>query len=344
MGFRTTLFFAAGLVASVFASERVYMPLFELTNIHEDYQYATSKLFQRYADKDGRYEVVIPAQTDSVQVQPSKADVQKTAERKGCTKFILADLTRLGETVVVTLSLYGTQSGNLLWSDAMKAANPNDLDPILERMAKNIGTENVASKTDDIYTVTQKEETKLRKKRANKSFGFGIMGFTMLNNPGPRFQPGLEIFWSYDSRNIFFQIDGSFNFYSDSEDYTYTTSYYSDYGDEKKTISVDETLVNLSLGLSAYYPFLDGSSTPFLGGGVSFTSTITSYDYDSYYYYDDEPEGDSKTGLWVRLGGGFLFNRTSTVTFRIRAEYAISTYKVEHHIMHGPQVGLEIGF
>lgn len=336
MGFRTTLFFAAGLVASVFASERVYMPLFELTNIHEDYQYATSKLFQRYADKDGRYEVVIPAQTDSLQTQPSKADVQKTAERKGCTKFILADLTRLGETVVVTLSLYGTQSGNLLWSDAMKAAGPNDLDPILERMAKNIGTENVASKTDDIYTVTQKEETKLRKKRANKSFGFGIMGFTMLNNPGPRFQPGLEIFWSYDSRNIFFQIDGSFNFYSDSEDYTYT-SYY---GDET-TISVDETLVNLSLGLSAYYPFLDGSSTPFLGGGVSFTSTVTSYDSDSYYYDED---GDSKTGLWVRLGGGFLFNRTSTVTFRIRAEYAISTYKVEHHIMHGPQVGLEIGF
>lgn len=336
MGFRTTLFFAAGLVASVFASERVYMPLFELTNIHEDYQYATSKLFQRYADKDGRYEVVIPAQTDSLQTQPSKADVQKTAERKGCTKFILADLTRLDKTVIVTLSLYGTQSGNLLWSDAMKAANPDDLDPILERMAKNIGTENVASKTDDIYTVTQKEETKLRKKRANKSFGFGIMGFTMLNNPGPRFQPGLEIFWSYDSRNIFFQIDGSFNFYSDSEDYTYT-SYY---GDET-TISVDETLVNLSLGLSAYYPFLDGSSTPFLGGGVSFTSTVTSYDSDSYYYDED---GDSKTGLWVRLGGGFLFNRTSTVTFRIRAEYAISTYKVEHHIMHGPQVGLEIGF
>ena len=336
MGFRTTLFFAAGLVASVFASERVYMPLFELTNIHEDYQYATSKLFQRYADKDGRYEVVIPAQTDSLQTQPSKADVQKTAERKGCTKFILADLTRLGETVVVTLSLYGTQSGNLLWSDAMKAAGPNDLDPILERMAKNIGTENVASKTDDIYTVTQKEETKLRKKRANKSFGFGIMGFTMLNNPGPRFQPGLEIFWSYDSRNIFFQIDGSFNFYSDSEDYTYTDSY-----NEKNTISVDETLVNLSLGLSAYYPFLDGSSTPFLGGGVSFTSTVTSYDSDSYYYDED---GDSKTGLWVRLGGGFLFNRTSTVTFRIRAEYAFSTYKVEHHIMHGPQVGLEIGF
>lgn len=336
MGFRTTLFFAAGLVASVFASERVYMPLFELTNIHEDYQYATSKLFQRYADKDGRYEVVIPAQTDSLQTQPSKADVQKTAERKGCTKFILADLTRLGETVVVTLSLYGTQSGNLLWSDAMKAAGPNDLDPILERMAKNIGTENVASKTDDIYTVTQKEETKLRKKRANKSFGFGIMGFTMLNNPGPRFQPGLEIFWSYDSRNIFFQIDGSFNFYSDSEDYTYT-----DYYNDERTISVDETLVNLSLGLSAYYPFLDGSSTPFLGGGVSFTSTVTSYDSDSYYYDED---GDSKTGLWVRVGGGYLFNRTSTVTFRIRAEYAISTYKVEHHIMHGPQVGLEIGF
>ncbi|MBP5247430.1 MAG: hypothetical protein J6Z31_06175 [Fibrobacter sp.] len=337
MGFRTSLLLVTAMVASVFASERVYMPLFELVNIHDDYQYATSKIFQRYAAKDGRYEVVIPNQTDSLQAQPSKAEVQKIASSKGCTKFILADLTRLGETVVVTVSLYGTQSGNLLWSDAMKAANPNDLDPILERMAKNIGTENVASKTDDIYTVTQKEETKLRKKRANKSFGFGIMGFTMLNNPGPRFQPGLEIFWSYDSRNIFFQIDGSFNFYSDSEDYTRT-----DYYGESYKYSIDETTVNLSLGLSGYYPLFDGNTTPFLGGGLSFTSTIVEYSSDYYYY--DEPEDDSKTGLWVRLGGGILFNRTSTVTFRIRAEYAFSTYKVDHHIMHGPQVGLEIGF
>lgn len=335
MGFRTTLFFAAGMVASVFASERVYMPLFELVNIHDDYQYASSKLFQRYADKDGRYEVVIPAQTDSAQAQPAKADVQKIAQEKGCSKYILADLTRLGETVVVSLSLYSTQNGQLLWSDAMKAANPDDLDPILERMAKAIGTDQTASQTEDIYTVTQKEEKKLRKMRANKSFGFGIMGFTMLNNPGPRFQPGLELFWSYDSRNIIFQIDGSINFYNGSEDYTYT-SYYSD---EKTTISVDETLANFSLGLSAYYPFLDGSSTPFLGGGASFTSTVISYDSDSY-----EPEGDSKTGIWVRLGGGYLFNRTSNVTFRLRAEYAFSTYKVMHHVMHGPQVGLEIAF
>lgn len=335
MGFRTSLLILASMVASVFASERVYMPLFELTNIHKDYQYATSKIFKRYADKDGRYELVIPNQTDSLQVQPSKAEVQKTAERKGCTKFILADLTRLGETVVVTVSLYGTQSGNLLWSDAMKAANPNDLDPILERMAKNVGTDKNASENSDIYTVTQKEEKKLVKKRANKSFGFGILGFTMLNNPGPRFQPGLELFWSYDSRNIFFQIEGSFNFYSDTEDYT-TKDYY---GDSRK-YSVDETLVNLSLGLSAYYPFFESNTTPFLGGGVSFTSTII--DYESDYYYGDT--SDSKTGLWVRLGGGILFNRTSTVTFRLRAEYAFSTYKVNDHIMHGPQVALEIGF
>ena len=336
MGFRTSLLFVAAAAMSVFASERVYMPLFELVNIHDDYQYASSKLFQRYADKDGRYEVVIPAQTDSAQAQPAKADVQKIAQEKGCSKYILADLTRLGETVVVSLSLYSTQNGQLLWSDAMKAANPDDLDPILERMAKAIGTDQTASKTEDIYTVTQKEEKKLRKKRANKSFGFGITGFTMLNSPGPWFQPGLELFWSYDSRNILFQIDGSFNFHSDSR-----TAYRTNYYDEQVSYSIDETLVNLSLGLSGYYPFFDGSTTPFLGGGLSFTSTI--YEESSDYYYSDE-EDTSNTGLWVRLGGGILFNRTSNVTFRLRAEYAFSTYKVMHHVMHGPQVALEIGF
>jgi hypothetical protein len=44
-------------VASAFATEKVYMSFFELTNIHSDYQFASAKIFQRYAEQDGRYEI-----------------------------------------------------------------------------------------------------------------------------------------------------------------------------------------------------------------------------------------------------------------------------------------------
>lgn len=302
------------------AAEKVYLPNFELTNVHADYRAAATKLFQRYAEKDGRYEMVTPTENDSLSRSPSKENVQKTALSKNCPKFILGDMTRIGETVVVTVSLYDAEDGKLVWSDAMKAKTPDDLDPILERMGKNIGTKQEASDSDDIYSVTQKETEKLKKKKTNRYFGFGIIGFLQIPDPGPQFEPGLDFFWLYDSRNLFLQLDGSFDYYNDDP-----TSFW-----------------DFQFGISAYYPFSNGSTTPFIGGGVSYGFSYASYELPGDYYSTSET--DDNFGIILRAGGGIFFNRTSNVILQIRAEYLFSTYKLQDHFITGPRFAVELGF
>ncbi|MCK9183547.1 MAG: outer membrane beta-barrel protein [Fibrobacteraceae bacterium] len=317
---RFSLWFPFLLVASAFATEKVYMSFYELTNIHSDYQFASAKIFQRYAEQDGRYEITIPAQVDSLVHQPSKDSVQQLAIAKGCSKYILGDMTRLGETVIITLSLYDTKTGEKVWTDAMKATGPDDLDPILERMAKNLGTKKEAANNATITSVTQKESAPLRQKRTNNSFGVGISGLLQTTDPGPLFLPGLEVFWLYDARNLLVQTEGSFNQATIDDDN-------------------DKEMVLLAFGISAYYPFSETDFTPYLGGGISYSSVEIGSDDD----YDNDDE-ENKNGILFRVGGGLMLNRTSTVSIRLRLEYVIATYTVDKYLANGPQFTVEAGF
>ncbi len=308
--------------ACALAAERVYLPDFELTNIHADYRAAATKLFQRYAEKDGRYEIVTQEASDSLSQSPSRERIQQVARSRDCAKFVRGDMTRIGETVVVTVSLYDAQTGNLAWSDAMKAKTPDDIDPILERMGKNIGTGRGASESDDIYSVTRKETETLRKKKTNRYFGFGIIGFLQIPEPGPQFEPGLDFFWLYDSRNLLLELDCSFDYYSENDG---ETSFW-----------------DFLLGISAYYPILDRSTTPIVGGGVSYGFSYASYEKSHDYYSTSEI--DDNSGILLRAGGGILLNRTSNVILQIRAEYQFSTYKLQNHWISGPRFAVELGF
>lgn len=310
--------------AYALAAEKVYLPSFELTNVHDDYRSAATKLFQRYAEKDGRYEIVTPKEGDSLSLSPSREKIQQVAKSRNCSKFVLGDMTRIGETVIVTVSLYNVQDGKLAWSDAMKAKTPDDIDPILERMGKNVGTGRVASESDDIYNVTQKETEKLRKKRLNRYFGFGIVGLLQIPDPGPQFEPGLDFFWLYDSRNLLLQLDCSFDYYNDTDD--------------------KSSFWDFLLGISAYYPLLDRSTTPFIGGGVSYGFSYASYERRDDGDYYSTSETDDNSGILLRAGGGIFFNRTSNVILQIRAEYQFSTYRLQGHFITGPRFAVELGF
>ncbi len=310
--------------AYALAAEKVYLPGFELTNVHADYRSAATKLFQRYAEKDGRYEIVTQEESDSLSLSPSREKIQQAAKSRNCSKFVLGDMTRIGETVVVTVSLYNAKDGKLVWSDAMKAKTPDDIDPILERMGKNVGTGRQASESDDIYSVTRKETENLRKKKTNRYFGFGIVGLLQIPEPGPQFEPGLDFFWLYDSRNILLQLDCSFDYYSETDD---KTSFW-----------------DFLLGISAYYPILDRSTTPFIGGGVSYGFSYASYELRDDGDYYSISETDDNSGILLRVGGGIFFNRTSNVILQIRAEYQFSTYRLQGHFITGPRFAVELGF
>lgn len=305
---------------TVLAAEKAYLPPFGLTNVHTDYGDASTKLFGRYAEKDNRFEIVPARADDSLPDAPTRETIREKALSKGCSKFILGDLTRLGETVVVNVSLYDAHSGNIEWSDEMRANTPNDLDQILERMGKNVGTSRSASGDTDIYNVTQKETANLPKKRTERYFGMGIIGFLQLPDPGPLFGQGLEFFWLFDLRNMLLQLDYSIEYFNrDPMEYR-----------------------DFQFGISAYYPFMDGNTTPFVGGGVSYGF------YEAEGKMDDEDgyrggETDETSGLFLRIGGGIFLNRTGNVNLRIRAEYQIATSKLLGNLIAGPRFVVELG-
>jgi hypothetical protein len=314
------------LASSLFASEKVYTPYFELVNVHSDYQFASAKLLKSYVDGAGKYQLELPPRSDSLVHQPAPDSVRKLAQAQGCPKYLLGDLTRLGESVIVSFALYNAADGSLVWSDRLKAAGPDDLDPILQKLARNLGTLNSAQTDGNIYSVTQQDSKRLRQKQSNNSFGATIGGTWLPKYPMSGFLGGMGINWLYDNRNLLVQMDAKFQGFD---------------GDD------DESASLFDFGISAYYPFLDKDWTPFLGGGVSYG--VISYsrpdtESSSTDYYDYYSESEDKNGLLFHAGGGLLFSRTSTVNLRLRTEYMVSSFKVDNHVSQGLWVGVDAGF
>lgn len=324
---RNLFVIALAFATTLFAAEKVYTPFFELINVHPDYQYASAKLLKSYVDGEGKYQLELPARVDTLVRQPSAAEVRQQANALGCPKYMIGDLTRLGEAVIVSFSLYSTADGSLVWSDRLKAAGPDDLEPILQKLARNLGSAGSAAKDGDIYSVTQQDSKRLRQKQANASFGATIGGTWLPANPMEGFLGGIGVNWLYDNRNMLVQMTAFVQGY--------------DNGDEEITLT--------EFGISTYYPFQEKDWTPFVGGGIaygigSYSRPTTNTNTDPNDYYISDTESFEGSGLLFRAGGGMLFARTSTVNLRLRAEYTISAFKIDDHVAQGLWVGLEAGF
>jgi hypothetical protein len=294
--FRIFLVCALGTAA---AAEKVYMPFLELINVHPDYQYSTARLFKSYVDEQGRYELVIPARADTG-FQQTPAEIRAEALRRDCPYYLIGDLNRISESVIVTVSLYSTADGGRLWTDKLKAAGPNDLDPIFQKLARSLGTPRRAADDGDIYSVTSYEERNLRQTQVRNSFGLGIGG--ALFTPGilagkdwnEPFVGGLGLVWAYDARTVLFEVDAQ----------TYTFGQNSGLG---------------ALSISAFKPVYADKVTPFFGGGLGLGFAETEY----------LGRSTSGKGLMLHAGGGVILNRTSTVQLRLQGRYVVGLFRME---------------
>ena len=298
------------------------MPFFELINVHPDYQYPTARLFKSYVDEKQNYIIVIPARPDSFDIQAPFNEVQNTARSLNCSYFIIGDLNRIGETVVVSIAMYQTNDGMMVWNDRLKAATPEDIDPILQKIATALGTENKAVDDESIYSVTNYESRRLKQKRSNSAFGVSIGGMYQMSsalNDDP-FSAGGGVFWIYDLREVIFEVDANLYFLGES--------YMS------------------NLGIKAYYPFLSESDTPIIGGGLGIGHTSFEY-FDTGNEWGDYYRTHSGSGMMFFLGGGYIIGRTSDVSLRLMVNYFIGAYKMENpeeSMPHGLQFNLELYF
>lgn len=291
---------------NIFAQTKVYLPLLETINLKKDFQYSSTRLLKNYIESANKYQVIMQDANDtSVNYNDQNASIIAKAREIKAMYYIIGSLNRLGENVIVNINLFETETGKKVWFDQLKAFTPDDLDPILQRIGQNIGTENKATTSDDIYSVTNQETQQLKQKESNNNFGIGLCAMPLLmhgfdfNNSAQL--SGLSLAWSFDARDYIFDIKPSWCFNSNYD--------------------------MLSLALEMNKPLSKKSNTAFVGGGASLsrTSFEISNNNQSYYYSSTA----SGYGIMVLAGGGYIFNRTSSVSVRLSANLMQGFYDVK---------------
>jgi hypothetical protein len=289
------------LAASIYATERVYLAPFNMVGLNENFALPAEKLMNAYIEDDNRFVLVNYTEQDSIKAGDRDAANKKAIE-KNCSKFIMAEFTRLGENVITSFKLYDVNNESPVWNDRLKAKNPDDFDPIIQRVARNIGTKNKAVDDDDILSVTAQETKKLRKKSISSYIGAQVSLVTELN-PDVQCDGGFGLFLFYDAKNFLFSLDWTMN-NLDAK------------GTSRPRLS--------GLSLSGYYPFGTKNITPFLGGGLAYSRRTLDIDVDGF---DSDKYDLTSSGVSVELGGGIIFNRASRVMFIADAKYFIDCFK-----------------
>ncbi len=274
------------------------MPFFEVLNIHQDYQYSLSKLFQKYVADQGKYEIILPERNFELYPKETREETQSKALGMSAPYFIKGDLNALGDLIIVTISMFRTDNGEEIWNSLLKANKLDDLDPILVTFAKNLGEKNVTSTSGDIYNVTEQEEKELREVETKICGGLALGGAYPF---GGSLSPGIGGLITYDNRTIIYGVD------------------FVGFSHENNSLAY--------LDITVDHPFTTEKNTGFAGGGLGY-GAMSIEGQDTY-------STESNNGLILLGGGGFILNRTASVRLIIGSRIFIPLFKVDNEIRPG---------
>lgn len=338
---RVLCLFAFLFSVCALAAEKVYLAPIRLEGIHEDYSLASAKLMKAYMEEDGRFTLVEGTAQDSATIG-DQAKIEQVAKSKECTKYIVAEFTRLGEDVTMSFKLYEVGNAAPVWSDAPKAHGPDEFDPIIQRVSKKMGvkevSENKAPQSSSSSATVVQQPSSSSKSNDIVYFGMSISGFMALN-PIAEMDAGFSLFLLYDSRSaFFFTVD--FNSYG---------------------LSSESNLSYFDFGITVDYPFGTKLFTPFAGAGLSYSMNSYEYDGNEQYSFITGFESTEDHGITGFLDGGIMFNRTGKLMFILRTRYICNFYKTtsydiekdkmggleiirKKNLIHGPSISLGMGY
>lgn len=292
------------------AQEKIYMPYFEVINMHSDYQTSVTRLLKTYIDEENKSELVLPA-NDTSYYRESKEQAFTKAKSLNINHVLIGELNRVGETVIISISMYKVENGEKEWNSIQKALSPEDIDPIMQKIAGLINNRNSIGNSDNIYNVTDYNSKQLNKMAANTYWGVEIGGGAAFINAKNNFPAGFGIVYSGDLRSLIFDLKGSMYF-------------------------SDVNLYNINVQIN--YPLINKISSPFIGGGLGYGYTSIKKDLqNNYNYYDGN-------GLTFYAGAGYIINRTSNINLRLNANLFFSMYQVNNIYPAGILLGVMVLF
>ena len=247
----------------------------------------------------------------------AKAD--EFAKEANSSRYVRGKITRFGERAIVQVLVFDVGIPTPKSSYRLTAANPEDLETVMQRLATSIATGKAPQKIADIHSVTDVESRRLTRRKAHSSFTIGLGGAGVFNG-GKNFLPGISLGWLFDNRNVLFDL--KLNVLNDSE-----------YGH----------LTEIKLG--GYYPFSDEDVSMYVGGGLGLGSITLNENIDIECeddFCDTEPLDGG--GLNVHAEVGAVIGRASTVILRPSLGYFVALYEVADKPVHGLTFQVSVGF
>ena len=293
------------------AQEKIYLSYFDVINIHTDYQLSTARLFKLYAEKENKMEIYLP-EKDSGYFHQNKEEAFSEAQKMGINNVLMGEMNRVGETVVIAVSLYDIQTGKKQWSTIQKAASPDDLDPIIQFFVNSLNNKNSGNYNGDIYSVTDYNAQNLKRKQANTNWGIELGGGVVLNNEKPVFPAGFGFVISGDIRDFIYDLK----------------------------INLMFSEVNYSeISTHIQYPLSKKAQSPFLSAGLGFGASSVINNDPAIFQMRER-----NNGLKLYAGGGYILNRSSDIQLKINANVFVSTYNIQNVAPVGALFGLILLF
>jgi hypothetical protein len=280
-------------------------------NVSEAELAAATDLLRGDLEATGRFAVVALGRTPGGNVpEPTPAEAAQEARAAQASLAVTLRISRLGGASTARLAAY-RPDGTVLHADQLGAASPDDLEPVLQRLARGLAEARPATETADLDTVTEREARPARRITANHVRGFRLdvswLGDRAAGRGVSRLTGG-GFFWLYDARS--FLAEGSVDYQLGGGNHL------------------------LDAGLGVYLPLTRDNVTPYLGGGLGWGVV---HEWDR-----------TDAGLLAKAAGGVLIGRLTNVQIRAEAGYRFALFDLkvngERRSVQGPFLDVGIGF
>jgi TolB-like protein len=291
------------------SEETIRLAVFNLQPIGVDQAtvLTTAQLLRNDLAGTGRFSVVEEGEMQRVLGQSAMCyDSQCAAEngrRLEVQKAIVGSLSRLGEKIIVELRLVDVSTAGVEYSDRMASTTVEDLDTVIQRMARAVAAGKPVEKTAEVGSIVQ-EEAKEPLRRKNF--------FTVGGKIGYLFPTGDS--WGQADRLLC--LDWVTRYETPSFFVESLVGY-------RYQLNEDNGAFDVPIEFSIFYIPSRSDFSPYFGGGLGIHWIGAKRWDEDGEPVDDEDERWTNNGLALNLGGGLMGFRTYDFRIVVDLRYSV---------------------